>query len=62
MPLLMAALARWAPKRRLVLVIFTVVLVAAIGLQVWLGMLMTFDTPAGSITKFNPPALNPMVR
>ncbi|QOV91162.1 DUF2231 domain-containing protein [Humisphaera borealis] len=54
LPLLMAALARWAPRRKWILSMLSVVLVAVLGVQIWLGILMTLDTPAGSILKFNP--------
>lgn len=52
-PLLMAALARWAPKRRWLLAPLALVVVLAIGVQVWLGVLMTLDTPGGSLFKLN---------
>ena len=62
LPVLLAALARWAPKRRLPLALVAALLLAAIGVQAWLGTLMLLDTPAGSTVRFNPPAVDAMVR
>ncbi len=50
--LILAAMARWAPKRRTVLLVMSVLLVAALAAQVWLGTLMTLDGPAGSPLRF----------
>ena len=62
LPILLAALARWAPKRRLPLSLVAALLLAAIGVQAWLGALMLLDTPAGSTVRFNPPAVDAMTR
>lgn len=57
MSLLLAVLARWARRQRLLLACCAMVLVGAIAAQVWLGVLMIFDTPAGDVTHFQrPPA------
>lgn len=57
LPLIMAAMARWAPRQRAFLAALSLIVVVAIGVQVWLGVLMTLDTPGGSIIRFNPPAV-----
>jgi hypothetical protein len=49
LPLILAMLAKWAPQRRLPLTLVAILLVAAIGIQVWLGVLMLFDGPAGHV-------------
>lgn len=59
LPLVMAALAKWAPKQRAFLASLSLLLVVVIAVQVWMGVLMTLDTPGGSVTKFNPPAVTP---
>jgi hypothetical protein len=51
--LLLAMLARMAAARRFILALFVLLLLAAVGAQVWLGSLLMFDTPAGSVMKFN---------
>lgn len=62
LPLILAMLARWAPRQKIVLGLFVVLLLLAIAAQIWLGTLMTLDTPAGSIFRFQDAALDPMVR
>jgi hypothetical protein len=49
LPFILAVLAKWAPQRRLPLTITAILLVAALGVQVWLGVLMLFDGPAGHV-------------
>jgi hypothetical protein len=49
LPLLLACFARWAPQRRLPLICLAILLVAAIGLQVWLGVVLLVDGPAGHV-------------
>ncbi len=56
LPILLAALVRFAPRQRIALAITTALLLAAIALQVWLGALMLFDTTDGTITRLNPAA------
>ncbi len=58
LPLLMSALAKWAPRHRALLASLSLLLIVVIGVQVWIGVLMTLDTPGGSVTKFNPPAVD----
>jgi uncharacterized membrane protein len=53
LPLLLAMLARWGPRQRLLLAALTLLLVAAVAAQVWFGILLLYDTPEGLITHFN---------
>lgn len=52
-PLLLALIAKWAPRQRTVLFIFTLWLLAAIAAQAWLGSLMLLDTPDGAWNAFH---------
>ena len=56
LPLVLAALARFAPRRRVVLSVVTGLLVAAVAAQVWFGILLLYDGPEGTINKWNPPS------
>jgi uncharacterized membrane protein len=51
--LLLAALARWASQQKTVLTIFAALLVLAIALQVWLGILLQFDGGDGPLYRFS---------
>jgi uncharacterized membrane protein len=51
-PLVLAGLARFAPRHRIGLGIFTLILLVAVAAQIWFGVLLLFDTPVGSISKF----------
>jgi hypothetical protein len=51
--LILAALARWAPQQKGLLTIFVILLLAAVAVQVWLGILLLYDTPQGSLMRFN---------
>ena len=53
--LLLAALARWARRRRLLLATVGLLLLAALAAQLWLGVLLMYDTPSGRIDQFRPP-------
>jgi uncharacterized membrane protein len=53
LPLVMAALARWAPKQRWLLALFTLLLTLAIASQLWIGILLLFDDSGGSVRHFN---------
>jgi hypothetical protein len=53
MPLLLALLSRVAPRRRGLLTIASLILFAAIAIQVWLGTLLMWDTIEGPATRFN---------
>ncbi len=50
--LILAAFARWAPRQRWLLVIFALLLLLAVALQVWLGVLLMYDGMEGPLTKF----------
>jgi uncharacterized membrane protein len=52
MPLLMALLARFAPRERIVLSICTAILIAAVAAQVWFGILLLYDTSEGPLRSF----------
>jgi uncharacterized membrane protein len=54
LPLLLAVLARLAPRRKLLLLPVALLLTAAIAAQIWLGILMMFDTNSGPVTHFTP--------
>ncbi len=56
LPLLLAALARFAPRQRVALAAATLVLAGAVAAQVWFGVLLMYDTPRGPINHFNPGA------
>jgi uncharacterized membrane protein len=51
--LILAILARWGKRNKLMLTIFAVLMVLAIAAQVWLGVLMMFDGTSGSLTRFS---------
>jgi hypothetical protein len=55
LPLILAALSRWAPRQRIVLGIFGLLLVLAISAQVLLGVLLQFDGATGPLYRFSPP-------
>lgn len=51
--LVLALLARFAPRRSVLLLAFALPLVVALAAQLWLGILLLFDGPAGAVTGFN---------
>ncbi|MGC4030859.1 MAG: hypothetical protein QM754_03805 [Tepidisphaeraceae bacterium] len=51
--LLLAIVARIAPRQSVLLLVIAVPLVLALAAQIWLGVLLTFDGPAGFVTRFN---------
>ncbi len=53
-PLILAGLARFAPRRKFWLALFTGILVLAVSAQIWLGILLLLDTSDGPLTRFNP--------
>ena len=53
--LVLALLARFAPRRSVLLLVFSVPLVLALAAQVWLGVLLMTDGPQGTVTHFNNP-------
>ena len=52
--LLLGLIARFAPRRSVLLLVFAVPLVLALVAQLWLGILLLFDGPAGAVTGFQP--------
>jgi uncharacterized membrane protein len=50
---LLAIMGRWAPRQRVLLTLLAIVLVAVVAAQVWLGILLLYDTTQGPITAFN---------
>src|SRR4029079_6182021 len=50
---LLAILGRWAPRQRVLLTLLALVLVAIVAAQVWLGILLMYDTSYGPVTAFN---------
>ena len=55
LPLVLAALARWAPRQKSVLAVFASLLVLAIAFQVFLGVLLQFDGGSGPIYRWSNP-------
>jgi len=53
LPIVLAMLARFAPRKRLSLIFFTFLLLVAVSAQIWIGILLLYDTAAGPVTKFN---------
>ncbi|MGH7214805.1 MAG: hypothetical protein ACREIT_08575, partial [Tepidisphaeraceae bacterium] len=60
--LILAGLSRWAPRSTLSLALFSTLLIALIAAQVWVGVLMMYDTAQGSVTGFNPDVGTPTPR
>jgi uncharacterized membrane protein len=50
---LLAILGRWAPRQRVLLTLLALVLIAVVAAQVWLGILLMYDTSSGPMTAFN---------
>ncbi len=53
LPLVLALIARFAPRKRGLIFGLGLLLIAAVALQVWLGILLMWDTPEGGLTEFN---------
>jgi uncharacterized membrane protein len=51
--LILAMAARWGTRQKWVLLFFATLLVIAVAMQVWLGILMLYDTPQGPLMHFN---------
>lgn len=51
--LVLAVVSRMRAGRSLLLFVFTLALLAAVLAQIWFGSLLMFDTPGGSLGKFN---------
>jgi hypothetical protein len=60
--IVLAGLARWARERRILLALCALLLVAVIGAQLWVGILLMYDTPAGPIHRFQQPESEMLVR
>jgi uncharacterized membrane protein len=50
--LILAIFARWAPRSRGILAVFSGLLVLIMAGQVWVGILMLYDSPHGKLTRF----------
>jgi uncharacterized membrane protein len=55
LPIVLALLVRFAPRERIILSVVTFLLIVAVGLQVWFGILLWLDTSNGPLTNYNPP-------
>jgi hypothetical protein len=53
LPLVLAMLARWAPRAKWLLIPVSLLLVVAVAFQVWVGVLLLFDSPEGPVNRFN---------
>ena len=51
--LILALLSRVAGRSKLTLLIFAVLLLGVIAAQVWFGVLLTYDSMQGPVTRFN---------
>ncbi len=51
--LLMAFFSRVAPRSKFLLLILALLLLAAVAAQIWMGVLLTYDTIHGPVTRFN---------
>lgn len=56
LPIVLALLVRFAPREKIILSIVTFLLIVAVGLQVWFGILLWLDTPEGPLTNYNAPS------
>jgi hypothetical protein len=53
LPILLALLARFAPRRKWMLSFFTLLLACAVAAQIWVGILLLLDTSDGDVRRFN---------
>lgn len=53
LPLILAGVAKWAPRRKGVLGVLSAILLLAIAAQVWFGLLLLMDGTAGALMRFN---------
>jgi hypothetical protein len=58
-PLLLSAITRVSRRPKVLVSLLAIVLLAAVAAQVWLGVLLMFDTPGGAVTHFNRPGETP---
>ena len=54
LPLILASVARWAPRSKLLLILLSTLLILLLAAQVWFGLAMLFDSPDGPILRTNP--------
>jgi hypothetical protein len=52
--LILASLGAWAPRHREFLGLFALLLILAVGAQIWIGTLLLFDGDTGPIDHFRP--------
>ncbi len=52
--LILAAVTRWARRSGILLSLFSLLLIIAVAGQIWLGVLLTFDSMHGPLTRFAP--------
>lgn len=50
---LLAAITRWSPRSKFMLSLFSLLLILTVAGQIWMGVLLMYDTPAGGLTGFN---------
>jgi uncharacterized membrane protein len=55
LPIFLAALARFAPREKIILSLLTFLLALAVTAQVWVGVLLLYDTGQGKLLYFNRP-------
>jgi uncharacterized membrane protein len=53
LPIILALLARFAPRQKWILSFFTLLLACAVAAQIWVGILLLLDTPDGDVRHFN---------
>ena len=53
LPLILALVTRWTPRNRIIVGALAILLGVAIAGQLWLGVLLMYDTPDGPLTHFN---------
>jgi uncharacterized membrane protein len=58
-PLALAAMVRFAPRQRFWMGFLSLILVGVVACQIWLGILLLYDTSEGSILQFNPTGTAP---
>jgi uncharacterized membrane protein len=58
--LLLAIQARWKPAQRMMVGIFSSTLALVIAAQIWMGILLLYDSDRGSVAHFNPPPAPPI--
>lgn len=49
LPIILAILGRWAPRGKVLLGVFTALLLIAVGLQLWFGIVLLYDSSEGTL-------------